>query len=108
MANEKENKSVTVSSLGEALKSPRSKRFGLWLAVIIVLFGLFGFFAAPSLAKSLLLKELSVQLQIELYRRWKPRARTVPGCRSAPRSRWADPRHLPPPARWRGTLLPRH
>ena len=66
MANEKENKSVTVSSLGEALKSPRSKRFGLWLAVIIVLFGLFGFFAAPPLAKSLLLKELSAQLHREV------------------------------------------
>ena len=66
MANEKENKSVTVSSLGEALKSPRSKRFGLSLAVIVVLFGLFGFFAAPPLAKSLLLKELSAQLHREV------------------------------------------
>ena len=66
MANEKENKSVTVSNLGEALKSPRSKRIALWLLGIVVVFGLFGFFAAPPLAKSLLVKELSTQLHREV------------------------------------------
>ncbi len=66
MASEKENKSVTVSNFGEALKSPRSKRFGLWLAGIVIVFGLFGFFAAPPLAKSFLLKELSAQLHREV------------------------------------------
>ena len=66
MASEKENKLVTVSNFGEALKSPRSKRIGLWLAGIVVVFGLFGFFAVPPLAKSFLLKELSAQLHREV------------------------------------------
>jgi hypothetical protein len=51
-----------MSRLAGALKSPRSQRIGKWLAAILVVFGLLGFFAAPPLIKSVLQKQLTQQL----------------------------------------------
>lgn len=45
-----------------ALKSPRSKRIGVWFLSIFVAIGLLGFFVAPGLLKSVLLKQLSNEL----------------------------------------------
>ena len=50
----------SISSL--AVKSSRSKRIGLWLIGLFLAFGLFGYFAAPLLIKSILLKQLSQEL----------------------------------------------
>lgn len=40
----------------------RLKRIGLWVAGIFLAFGLFGYFAGPPLAKSILVKQLSKEL----------------------------------------------
>lgn len=48
--------------LRAALKSPRSKRIGVWFLSIFVAIGLLGFFVAPGLLKSVLLKQLSNEL----------------------------------------------
>ncbi|MDR0776167.1 MAG: DUF748 domain-containing protein [Azonexus sp.] len=48
------------------VKSPRSKRVAAWALILFVLFGLFGYFAAPPLVKSLLVKQLSQQLHREV------------------------------------------
>jgi uncharacterized protein involved in outer membrane biogenesis len=45
-----------------ALKSPRSKRIGVWVLSGFLVFGLLGFFAAPALIKSILLSQLSKEL----------------------------------------------
>ncbi|NTV70494.1 MAG: DUF748 domain-containing protein [Azonexaceae bacterium] len=55
-----------MSLLNGALKSPRSKRIGKWLAGVFVVFGVLGFFAAPPLLKSILQKQLSEQLHREV------------------------------------------
>ena len=62
MAEQTANNSVTMSRLSAALKSPRSIKIGKWLGGILLVFGLFGFFAAPPLLKSILLKQLSAEL----------------------------------------------
>ena len=49
-----------------ALKTPRAKQLGFWLAGFFVLFGLFGYFAGPPLLKSILLKQLSAELHREV------------------------------------------
>ena len=49
-----------------ALKGPRSRRIGKWLAGLIVAFGLLGFLAGPPLMKWLLVKQLSEELQREV------------------------------------------
>lgn len=51
---------------GAVLNAPRSRRFGKGLAVFFLFFGLFGFFAAPPLLKSVLLKQLSQALHREV------------------------------------------
>jgi hypothetical protein len=51
-----------MSRLSAALKSPRSVKIGKWLGGFLLVFGLFGFFAAPPLLKSILLKQLSTEL----------------------------------------------
>jgi hypothetical protein len=48
------------------LKSSRGKRIAIWLVGIFLLFGLLGYFAAPPLIKSILLKQLSQELQREV------------------------------------------
>lgn len=62
MAEQTASNSVTMSRLSAALKSPRSIKFGKWLGGFLLVFGLFGFFAAPPLLKSILLKQLSAEL----------------------------------------------
>lgn len=54
------------SRLETLVKSPRSKRIGLWAAVIFMLFGLLGYFAAPPLLKWVLVKQLTQQLHREV------------------------------------------
>ena len=44
------------------LKSSRSKRVGVFIVGFFLVFGLFGYFAAPPLVKSILLKQLSQEL----------------------------------------------
>lgn len=60
------NKSGAMSGLLAALKSPRSLKIGKWLLIFLLVFGAFGYFAAPPLIKSILLKQLSQQLHREV------------------------------------------
>lgn len=66
MAEKNTNNPATMSHLGTALKSPRSKKIGKWLGGFFVVFGLFGYFAAPPLLKSILLSQLSQELHREV------------------------------------------
>lgn len=54
--------SVNAAMLGAAIKSPRSRKIARWLGVFLLVFGLFGYFAAPPLLKSVLLSQLSKEL----------------------------------------------
>ncbi|HRH13331.1 MAG TPA: DUF748 domain-containing protein [Azonexus sp.] len=45
-----------------ALKGPRGRRFGLWLAGLILGFGVVGYLAGPPLMKWLLVRQLSTEL----------------------------------------------
>jgi hypothetical protein len=45
-----------------ALKGPRTRRIGLWLAGLILGFGVVGYLAGPPLMKWLLVKQLSTEL----------------------------------------------
>jgi len=62
MADDKAGESLAIPRLGAALKSPRSKRIGKWLGGFLLVFGLFGYFAAPPLLKSILLEQLGAAL----------------------------------------------
>lgn len=66
MGQQGSSHSVATSRLSTIVKSPRSRKFGKWFAVVLLLFTIFGFFAAPPLAKSILLKQLSQQLHREV------------------------------------------
>lgn len=66
MAEQVTSSSVTLTKVGNALKSPRSKKIGKWLAGFFIIFGLFGYFVAPPLIKSILLKQLSQELHREV------------------------------------------
>ena len=55
-----------MSRISAALKSPRSVKFGKWLGGFLLVFGLLGYFAAPPLLKSILLKQLSQELHREV------------------------------------------
>ncbi|MBS1139083.1 MAG: hypothetical protein H6R13_536 [Proteobacteria bacterium] len=66
MAEQAANKSVSMSRLSAALKSPRSMKFGKWLGIFLLVIGVLGFFAAPPLLKSILQKQLSQQLHREV------------------------------------------
>ncbi|MDR2187432.1 MAG: DUF748 domain-containing protein [Azonexus sp.] len=55
-----------VSRWQTLLSSRRIKRLGLWTLVIVVAFGLFGYFAAPPIARSVLVKQLSELLHREV------------------------------------------
>lgn len=62
-----ESKSTPLASrLGALVKAPRSRRYGLWFGGLLLAFGLFGYFAAPPLLKSVLLQQLSKELQREV------------------------------------------
>ena len=60
------NSSDKAARAAAALKGPRARRIGKWLAGLIVAFGLFGFLAGPPLMKWLLVKQLSQELQREV------------------------------------------
>jgi len=66
MAEQTANKSVSMSRLSAALKSPRSMKLGKWLGIFLLVIGVLGFFAAPPLLKSILQKQLSQQLHREV------------------------------------------
>ena len=48
------------------LKSARSKRIGIWILGLLMFFSLLGYFAAPPLIKSILLKQLALELHREV------------------------------------------
>ena len=52
--------------LRAALVSRRSRKFGQWILGFLVLFGVFGYFAAPPLLKSILVKQLGQALHREV------------------------------------------
>ncbi len=66
MGQQGSSHSVATSRLSTIVKSPRSRKFGKWFAIFLLIFTVFGFFAAPPLAKSILLKQLSQQLHREV------------------------------------------
>lgn len=66
MAKETASSSVTLSQLGKLVKSSRSKAIGKWVGGFLLVFGLLGYFAAPPLLKSILLKQLGQQLHREV------------------------------------------
>ncbi len=64
---DQENSSVAGSArVMAAIKTPRARRIGLWLVSLVLGFGILGYFAAPPLAKSLLIKQLSQELGREV------------------------------------------
>jgi uncharacterized protein involved in outer membrane biogenesis len=65
MAEERDTQPLAARAVA-ALKAPKTRRVGKWLAGFVLVFGLFGFFAAPPLLKSVLLKQLSQQLHREV------------------------------------------
>lgn len=58
--------SKALERLKAGLLSPRSRRFGKWFAIAFVVVGVLGFFAAPPLLKSILIKQLAQELQREV------------------------------------------
>lgn len=66
MGQQGANNSVVMSRLSDALKSRRSLNIGKWLLIFLLVFGAFGYFAAPPLVKSILLKQLAQQLHREV------------------------------------------
>lgn len=65
MAQEQDPKTIQ-TRLGNFISSPYAKRIGRGLAIFLLVFGLFGYFAAPPLLKSVLLKQLSQELHREV------------------------------------------
>jgi hypothetical protein len=61
-----EKSSDKTANVVAALKGPRARRIGKWLAGLIVGFGLLGYLAGPPLMKWLLVKQLSAELQREV------------------------------------------
>lgn len=66
MADQTANNPLTMSRLGELVKSPRSRKIGKWLGGFLLVFGLLGYFAAPPLLKFILLKQLGQELHREV------------------------------------------
>ena len=54
------------AALSAAIKSSRSRKIARWLGGFLLVFGLFGYFAAPPLLKSVLLSQLSKELHREV------------------------------------------
>ena len=61
-----EKSSDKTANVVAAFKGSRARRFGKWLAGLIVGFGLLGYLAGPPLMKWLLVKQLSAELQREV------------------------------------------
>ena len=66
MGQQEASNSSTKSRLPAIVKSPRSLKLGKWLLGFLLVFGAIGFFAAPPLVKTILLKQLSAQLHREV------------------------------------------
>jgi hypothetical protein len=66
MAEQELHNTPASSKISSTIQSPRFRRFAKWFAGIVVAIGIFGFFAAPPLLKSLLIKQLSTQLHREV------------------------------------------
>lgn len=66
MAEQATGASRAGERLKAALVSQHSRRFGKWFAIAFAIIGVLGFFAAPPLLKSVLLKQLSQELQREV------------------------------------------
>ena len=66
MAEQELHKTPASSKISSTIKSSRFRRIARWLAGIVVAIGIFGFFAAPPLLKSVLVKQLSVHLHREV------------------------------------------
>ena len=66
MAEQELHNTPASSKISSTIQSPRFRRFAKWFAGIFVAIGIFGFFAAPPLLKSLLIKQLSTQLHREV------------------------------------------
>ncbi len=58
-----QDKNKALDKVQAVLKAPRTRRIGWWVAGFLVAFGFFGYFAGPPLLKSILLKQLSNELQ---------------------------------------------
>ncbi len=65
MSHEADGK-ISISAVGAALRSPKGKRWGKWLAGGVLAFGVLGYFAAPPLLKSVLLDQLAKELHREV------------------------------------------
>lgn len=59
MVDQEPGAAMSKVDIRAALKSKKSKKIGLWALILVVVFGLLGFFAAPGLIKSLLIEQLS-------------------------------------------------
>lgn len=66
MTEQKAHLPAFLARLRGLAKAPASRRWGKRLAIFIVVFGLLGYFAAPPLLKSILLKQLSAELHREV------------------------------------------
>lgn len=65
MSQETDGK-ISISAVGAALRSPKGKRWGKWLAGGVLAFGVLGYFAAPPLLKSVLVDQLAKELHREV------------------------------------------
>src|SRR5574343_1205198 len=62
MAEHKNIRFVMASRFNDVLKSSKTHRFAKWFGGFLLAFGLFGYFAAPPILKSVLLSVASEQL----------------------------------------------
>ena len=62
MAEQEAHNTPANSKVISAINTPKVRRFARWFVVGVFALGAFGFFAAPPLLKSLLVKQLSAQL----------------------------------------------
>lgn len=65
MSQETDGK-ISISAVGAALRSPKGKRWGKWLAGGLLAFGVLGYFAAPPVLKSVLVDQLAKELKREV------------------------------------------
>ena len=66
MAEQELHNTPASSKISSSIQAPRFRRFAKWFAGIVVAIGIFGFFAAPPLLKSVLLEQLSTHLHREV------------------------------------------
>lgn len=65
MSHEADGK-ISISAVGAALRSPKGKRWGKWLAGGVLALGVLGYFVAPPLLKSVLVEQLAKELHREV------------------------------------------